>query len=100
MLNDYLTQIDHRAIDCWVDEALSCLQGLIVKDRPEGGLNKHKERFAQARAPVRTLAEVVEIAKPSVLIGEINIIICRSQTRSLSVHFWLLLSSTWLVEIP
>ncbi|CAB3235441.1 unnamed protein product [Arctia plantaginis] len=44
-------------------------KGLIVKNRPEGGLNEHKEKFAQARPPVKTLAEVVDIAKPSVLIG-------------------------------
>ncbi|XP_012549548.1 malate dehydrogenase isoform X2 [Bombyx mori] len=44
-------------------------KGLIVKNRPEGGLNVHKERFAQDHAPVRTLAEVVEVARPSVLIG-------------------------------
>lgn len=44
-------------------------KGLIVKNRPEGGLNEHKEKFAQARPPVKTLAEVVDIARPSVLIG-------------------------------
>lgn len=45
-------------------------KGLIVKNRPEGGLNEHKEKFAKERQPVRTLEEVVEIAKPSVLIGK------------------------------
>ncbi|XP_060802005.1 NADP-dependent malic enzyme-like isoform X2 [Amyelois transitella] len=44
-------------------------KGLIVKDRPEGGLNEHKEKFARTHAPVRTLEEVIDIAKPSVLIG-------------------------------
>lgn len=44
-------------------------KGLIVKNRPEGGLNEHKEKFAKERQPVRTLEEVVDIAKPSVLIG-------------------------------
>ncbi|KAJ8718917.1 hypothetical protein PYW07_016473 [Mythimna separata] len=44
-------------------------KGLIVKDRPEGGINEHKAVFAHDRAPVRTLEEVVDIAKPSVLIG-------------------------------
>lgn len=48
-------------------------KGLIVKNRPEGGLNVHKERFAQDHAPVRTLAEVVEVARPSVLIGEFRV---------------------------
>ncbi|XP_063635318.1 NADP-dependent malic enzyme-like isoform X1 [Cydia splendana] len=44
-------------------------KGLIVKDRPEGGLNHHKEKFAQNRPTIKTLAEVVETAKPTVLIG-------------------------------
>ncbi|XP_023943582.1 NADP-dependent malic enzyme isoform X1 [Bicyclus anynana] len=44
-------------------------KGLIVKNRPEGGLNEHKEKFAKDCPPIRTLAEVVNIAKPSVLIG-------------------------------
>lgn len=45
-------------------------KGLIVKNRPEGGLTEHKEKFARAHQPVRSLEEVVNIAKPSVLIGE------------------------------
>lgn len=45
-------------------------KGLIVKNRPEGGLTEHKDKFAQEHAPVRTLQEVVEQAKPSVLIGK------------------------------
>ncbi|XP_026759615.1 NADP-dependent malic enzyme-like isoform X2 [Galleria mellonella] len=44
-------------------------KGLIVKNRPEGGLNEHKEKFAKDRPPIRTLEEVVDTAKPSVLIG-------------------------------
>ncbi|XP_041968308.1 NADP-dependent malic enzyme-like isoform X2 [Aricia agestis] len=44
-------------------------KGLIVKDRPEGGLNEHKLKLAKDRAPISTLAEVVDVAKPSVLIG-------------------------------
>lgn len=44
-------------------------KGLIVKNRPEGGLNEHKEKFAKDCPPIRTLAEVVEVVKPSVLIG-------------------------------
>lgn len=44
-------------------------KGLIVKNRPEGGLNENKIRFARERAPIATLAEVVNEAKPSVLIG-------------------------------
>ncbi|XP_072929323.1 NADP-dependent malic enzyme-like isoform X2 [Epargyreus clarus] len=44
-------------------------KGLIVKNRPEGGLNEHKEKFAKDCPPIRTLTEVVRTAKPSVLIG-------------------------------
>ncbi|GBP14982.1 NADP-dependent malic enzyme [Eumeta japonica] len=44
-------------------------KGLIVKNRPEGGVSEHKAKFARDRAPVRTLAEVVKVARPSVLIG-------------------------------
>ncbi|XP_028161890.1 NADP-dependent malic enzyme-like isoform X2 [Ostrinia furnacalis] len=44
-------------------------KGLIVKNRPEGGLNEHKDKFAKEQAPVRTLEEVVDQVKPSVLIG-------------------------------
>ncbi|XP_038218741.1 NADP-dependent malic enzyme-like isoform X1 [Zerene cesonia] len=44
-------------------------KGLVVRERPEGGLNPHKERFAKPLPPVRSLAEVVDLAKPSVLIG-------------------------------
>ncbi|XP_065339151.1 NADP-dependent malic enzyme-like isoform X2 [Cloeon dipterum] len=44
-------------------------KGLIVKDRPDGGISGHKLRYARAHPPIRTLAEVVKTAKPSVLIG-------------------------------
>jgi malate dehydrogenase (oxaloacetate-decarboxylating)(NADP+) len=44
-------------------------KGLIVKDRPKGGLNHHKNKFAHPHAPVDTLAEAVNIIKPTVLIG-------------------------------
>ena len=44
-------------------------KGLIVKDRPKGGLNHHKAKFAHAHPPVDTLAEAVNILKPTVLIG-------------------------------
>ncbi|XP_013137791.1 PREDICTED: NADP-dependent malic enzyme-like isoform X2 [Papilio polytes] len=45
-------------------------KGLIVRNRPEGGLNEHKEKFAKDCPPIRTLEEVVRTAKPSVLIGQ------------------------------
>lgn len=44
-------------------------KGLIVKDRPKGGLNHHKLKFAHQHEPVDTLAEAVKLLKPSVLIG-------------------------------
>nr|AXY94679.1 NADP-dependent malic enzyme [Habrobracon hebetor] len=44
-------------------------RGLIVKDRPSGGVTEHKVRFARDHEPVDSLAEVVKIAKPTVLIG-------------------------------
>lgn len=44
-------------------------KGLIVKNRPEGGINVHKEEFAHEHEPVKTLTEAVKILKPSILIG-------------------------------
>lgn len=44
-------------------------KGLIVKNRPSGGISEHKVQFAREHGPVDTLAEVVRLAKPSVLIG-------------------------------
>ncbi|KAB0790710.1 hypothetical protein PPYR_14844 [Photinus pyralis] len=44
-------------------------KGLIVKNRPEGGINEEKAVYARDHAPVKTLEEVVRIAKPTILIG-------------------------------
>lgn len=44
-------------------------KGLIVKDRPKGGISGHKHRFAHEHAPVDTLAEAVKELKPTVIIG-------------------------------
>jgi len=44
-------------------------RGLIVKDRPKGGINHEKAPFAQEHAPVDDLGDVVKTIKPSVLIG-------------------------------
>lgn len=44
-------------------------KGLIVKNRPKGGLTEHKEPFAHEHAPADTLAEAVEQIKPTILIG-------------------------------
>lgn len=44
-------------------------KGLLVKNRPEGGISGHKKMFAQDHAPIRNLADVVKTIRPSVLIG-------------------------------
>ncbi|OWF52459.1 NADP-dependent malic enzyme-like [Mizuhopecten yessoensis] len=44
-------------------------RGLLVKDRPAGGLTEHKLLFAKDQAPIDTLADVVKASKPSILIG-------------------------------
>lgn len=44
-------------------------KGLIVQNRPAGGISEHKERFAQTHAPIDSLAEAVRTIRPSVLIG-------------------------------
>jgi len=47
-------------------------KGLIVKDRPKGGINHHKSKFAHAHEPVDTLTEAVLMLKPTVLIGAVS----------------------------
>lgn len=44
-------------------------RGLIVKDRPEGGISHHKEPFAHEHETMKDLADIVKKLKPSVLIG-------------------------------
>lgn len=44
-------------------------KGLIVKDRPKGGISVHKAHFAHEHAPVDTLTEAVKTLKPTILIG-------------------------------
>lgn len=44
-------------------------RGLIVKNRPEGGLNEHKELYAHSHKPIKTLLEAVKTLKPTILIG-------------------------------
>jgi malate dehydrogenase (oxaloacetate-decarboxylating)(NADP+) len=41
-------------------------KGLIVKDRPKGGITHHKSKFAHDHAPIDTLAEAVNTLKPTV----------------------------------
>lgn len=44
-------------------------KGLIVENRPSGGISEHKKKFAQKHAPIDTLEEVVKTVKPTILIG-------------------------------
>jgi len=44
-------------------------RGLIVKERPAGGLNAHKEVFAHAHPPMEDLKAMVDDLKPTALIG-------------------------------
>ncbi|XP_054726348.1 NADP-dependent malic enzyme-like isoform X2 [Anastrepha obliqua] len=44
-------------------------RGLIVKNRPSGGLTEHKLHFAHKHEPVDTLLEAVKVVKPTMLIG-------------------------------
>ncbi|XP_049537052.1 NADP-dependent malic enzyme-like [Anopheles darlingi] len=44
-------------------------RGLIVKDRPAGGLSGHKHNFAHEHPPVDTLHEAVQQLRPTILIG-------------------------------
>lgn len=44
-------------------------RGLIVKDRPEGGISEHKAPFAHEHAPMSDLGDIVKKLKPTVLIG-------------------------------
>lgn len=44
-------------------------KGLLVKDRPKGGITGHKAVFAKEHAPVETLEEAVKTIKPTAIIG-------------------------------
>merc|ERR1712055_604035 len=44
-------------------------RGLIVKDRPEGGISDHKAPFAHEHVPMAELGDIVKELKPTVLIG-------------------------------
>ncbi|ESO89243.1 hypothetical protein LOTGIDRAFT_154334 [Lottia gigantea] len=44
-------------------------KGLIVKNRPSGGLTAHKEEFAQDHKPIDKLEDVIATVKPTAIIG-------------------------------
>jgi len=44
-------------------------KGLVVKNRPEGGISEPKEPFAHEHAPVSDLMEIIKDIKPTCLIG-------------------------------
>lgn len=44
-------------------------KGLVVKDRPEGGVNHEKAPFAKSCSPLKNLDEIVDFVKPTALIG-------------------------------
>ena len=46
-------------------------RGLIVKNRPAGGVIGHKVEFAQDMPPMKEIAEVVDRVKPTALIGKL-----------------------------
>uniref|UniRef100_A0A182X7Z5 Malic enzyme n=1 Tax=Anopheles quadriannulatus TaxID=34691 RepID=A0A182X7Z5_ANOQN len=64
MKRDGLTEEEARQRIWLVDS-----KGLIVKDRPTGGISGHKHLFAHEHAPVGTLLEAVRELKPTILIG-------------------------------
>lgn len=59
------TSADKARSKIWMVDS----RGLIVKNRPEGGVTGHKVQFAQDHPPVKTLTEVVKTVQPSVIIG-------------------------------
>ncbi|XP_050537245.1 NADP-dependent malic enzyme-like isoform X1 [Daktulosphaira vitifoliae] len=44
-------------------------KGLVVKDRPEGGVTGHKIEYAKNVSPIKVLSEAIRKVKPTVLIG-------------------------------
>ncbi|XP_018570419.1 NADP-dependent malic enzyme isoform X2 [Anoplophora glabripennis] len=64
MMAEGTSEADARSKIWMVDS-----KGLIVKDRPEGGISENKALYAHPHAPVKTLTDVVKTIKPSILIG-------------------------------
>jgi malate dehydrogenase (oxaloacetate-decarboxylating)(NADP+) len=51
-------------------------RGLIVKDRPAGGVSGQKIPFAQKHAPIDKLEDVIKTIKPTAIIGKVIKISC------------------------
>ncbi|CAF4738515.1 unnamed protein product [Rotaria sp. Silwood1] len=64
MEREGLSAEDARKIIFLVDS-----KGLIVKDRPTGGLNEEKKRYTHEREPITKLVDIVDAIKPTFLIG-------------------------------
>ena len=57
--------IDEGYEKVWLKDS----KGLIVKDRPSGGISEHKKPFAHVHKPMEDLGEIVKDLKPSIMIG-------------------------------
>lgn len=64
MMEEGVSEADARSKIWLVDS-----RGLIVKDRPKGGISGHKESFAHQHEPMDKLEDIVRELKPTTLIG-------------------------------
>lgn len=75
----YLLLLKHCSVPCIItgiseQDARSKIwmvdsKGLVVKNRPEGGVEGHKKYYAKDHAPIKELLQAVKTLKPSILIG-------------------------------
>lgn len=64
MIEEGISEADARSKIWLVDS-----RGLIVKDRPKGGISGHKVSFAHPHEPMEKLEDIVRHIKPTALIG-------------------------------